>query len=173
VRIPQQDGAVRAFNKLARPLQHNWRRSSDIGAAVSKRCLGARFNQFSKTRNSARQAPKLCRGFERELRAIEDSAMLGRRLIAMRCLSYLLVTAAPLDALAQELRPVPPLPIGPSQATASNHARELSEMADRAADISARCQSSGAALGSQAYKKCRSLLEDKMFDLTTPAARRY
>jgi len=88
--------------------------------------------------------------------------MLGRLLAAMRCLCFLLVTAAPLDALAQDVRPVPPLPIGPRQATASDHARELSEMADRAANISARCQSSGAALGSQAYKKCRALLEDKM-----------
>jgi hypothetical protein len=35
-------------------------------------------------------------------------------------------------------------------------------MADTAARDSARCQSSGAALGSQAYKKCRALLEDKM-----------
>jgi hypothetical protein len=35
-------------------------------------------------------------------------------------------------------------------------------MADRAAYISEKCQSSGAALGSQAYKKCRALLEDKM-----------
>jgi len=87
--------------------------------------------------------------------------MLGKLPAAMRCLSLLLVTAAPLHALAQE-RPVPPLPIGPRQATASSHARVLSEMADRAANISARCQSSGAALGSQAYKKCRALLEDKI-----------
>jgi hypothetical protein len=35
-------------------------------------------------------------------------------------------------------------------------------MADRAARVSEKCQSSGAALGSQAYKKCRALLEDKM-----------
>jgi hypothetical protein len=72
------------------------------------------------------------------------------------------MTAAPLDALAQDVRPVPPLPNGPRQAAASDHARELSEMADREANISAKCQSSGAALGSQAYKKCRALLEDKI-----------
>jgi hypothetical protein len=48
------------------------------------------------------------------------------------------------------------------QATARDHARALSEMADTAARDSAKCQSSGAALGSQAYKKCRALLEDKM-----------
>jgi hypothetical protein len=95
-------------------------------------------------------------------RGILDMAVLGRLPVVMRCLSFLLVTAAPLDALAQDVRPVPPLPIGPRQATASDHARDLSEMADRAADVSARCQSSGAALGSQAYKKCRALLEDKM-----------
>jgi hypothetical protein len=41
-------------------------------------------------------------------------------------------------------------------------ARALSEMTDKAARDSAKCQSSGAALGSQAYKKCRALLEDKM-----------
>jgi hypothetical protein len=35
-------------------------------------------------------------------------------------------------------------------------------MADEASRDSAICQSSGAALGSQAYKKCRALLEDKM-----------
>src|ERR1043166_2915759 len=88
--------------------------------------------------------------------------MLGRLSAALSYLSFLLVTAAPLHALAQDVRPVPPLPIGPRQATASDHARDLSEMADRAADVSARCQSSGAALGSPAYKKCRALLEDKM-----------
>ena len=99
--------------------------------------------------------------------------MLGRLPAAMRCLSLLLVTAAPLHALAQDERPVPPLPIGPRQATASDHARDLSEMADREANVSVRCQSSGAALGSPAYKKCRALLEDKMFVLTTSAARRY
>src|SRR5262249_19254913 len=136
--------------------------------------LGARFNQFSNARNSARQAPKLGRGFERELRGkLGTAAMLGRLLAALRCLSLLLVTAAAPDALAQDVRPVPPLPIGPRQATASDHARDLSEMADREANISARCQSSGTALGSPAYKKCRALLEDKMFDLTTPTARRY
>jgi hypothetical protein len=66
--------------------------------------------------------------------------MVGRLPAAMRCLSFLLVTAAPLHALA----------------------RVLSEMAEIAARNSAKCQSSGAALGSQAYKKCRALLEDKM-----------
>jgi hypothetical protein len=80
----------------------------------------------------------------------------------MRCLSFLLVTATPLQALAQDERPVPPLPIDARQATARDHARALSEMADTAARNSERCQSSGAALGSQAYKKCRALLENKM-----------
>jgi hypothetical protein len=88
--------------------------------------------------------------------------MVGRLPAAMRCLSFLLVTAAPLHALAQDERPIPPLPIGPRQTTASDHARALSKMADTAARNSAKCQSSGAALGSQAYKKCRALLEDKM-----------
>jgi hypothetical protein len=76
----------------------------------------------------------------------------------MGCLSFLLVTATPLCVLAQDERPVPPLPI----TTAVDHARALSEMADTAARDSAKCQSSGAALGSQAYKECRALLEDKM-----------
>src|SRR5262249_31088834 len=40
--------------------------------------------------------------------------------------------------------------------------RAAREMADTAARVSARCQSSGAALGTQAYKRCPSLLEDKM-----------
>ena len=84
------------------------------------------------------------------------------RLLAAMCLSFLLVTVAPIHALAQGERPVPPLPIAPSQATARDHARALSEMADTAARDSAKCQSSGAALGSQAYKECRALLEDKM-----------
>ena len=89
---------------------------------------------------------------------------------AMRCLSFLLVTAAPLHALAQDERPVPPLPIGPRQ---SNHARALSEMADTTARDSAKCQSSGAALGSQAYKKCR-LLEDKIrIENDVPSDRGY
>jgi len=88
--------------------------------------------------------------------------MPGRLPAAMRCLSFLLVTAAPLHALSQDKRPVPPLPIGPRQETARDHARALSEMTDTAARDSAKCQSSGAALGSQAYKECRALLEDKM-----------
>jgi len=86
--------------------------------------------------------------------------MVGRLPAAMRCLSFLLVIAAPLHALAQDERPIPPLPIAPRQAT--DHARALSEMADIAARNNAICQSSGAALSSQAYKKCRALLEDKM-----------
>jgi hypothetical protein len=89
--------------------------------------------------------------------------MLERLPAAMRCLSFLLVTAVPLHALAQDERPIPPLPIIRSrQAAATDHARALSEMTDRAARDSAKCQSAGAALGSQAYKKCRALLEDKM-----------
>jgi hypothetical protein len=91
-----------------------------------------------------------------------DRSMLGRLLVAMRSLSFLLLIAAPLHALAQDERPVPPLPIDARQASARDHARSLSEMADTAARDSARCLSSGASLGSQAYKRCRSLLEDKM-----------
>jgi hypothetical protein len=90
---------------------------------------------------------------------IAAKTILERLPRAMGCLSFLLVTATPLHALAQDERPVPPLPIG---ATATDHARALSEMADTAARDSARCQSSGAALGSQAYKECRALLEEKM-----------
>jgi hypothetical protein len=48
------------------------------------------------------------------------------------------------------------------QATPLDHAHALSEMTERAANDSAKCQSSGAALGLQAYKRCRALLEDKM-----------
>jgi hypothetical protein len=48
------------------------------------------------------------------------------------------------------------------QPTALDHAHALSEMAERAANDSAKCQSSGAALGLQAYRRCRALLEDKM-----------
>jgi hypothetical protein len=48
------------------------------------------------------------------------------------------------------------------QMTTPDHAHVLSQMADTAARDSAKCQSSGAALGSEAYKKCRALLEDKM-----------
>ena len=88
--------------------------------------------------------------------------MLGRLSAAVRCLSILLVTAAPLHALAQDERPVPPLPIAAKQGAARDHARALSEMADTAARDSTKCQSSGALLGSQAYKKCRALLEDRM-----------
>jgi hypothetical protein len=133
-----------------------------LGLVRGRISLAARFNQNSNTRSSARHAPKLCRSSSANWEAIGDSAMPGRLLAAMSCLSFLLLTAAPREAMARDERPVPPLPIGPRQATASDHARELSEMADRAANISARCQSSGAALGSQAYKKCRALLEDKM-----------
>jgi hypothetical protein len=41
-----------------------------------------------------------------------------------------------------------------------DHGHALSDMADTG--DSARCQSSGAALGSQAYTECRALLESKM-----------
>jgi hypothetical protein len=88
--------------------------------------------------------------------------MFERLPAVMMCLAFLLVTAAPLHALAQDERPVPPLPIAAGQATVRDHALALSELADTAARDSAKCQSSGAALGSQAYKECRALLEDKM-----------
>ena len=87
--------------------------------------------------------------------------MLGKLPALTWCLSFFL-TATPFNALAKDERPVPPLPIDARQATARDHARALSEMADTAARDSARCQSSGAALGSQAYKECRALLESKM-----------
>jgi hypothetical protein len=45
---------------------------------------------------------------------------------------------------------------------ASNGNRTRTCSVDTAARDSAKCQSSGAALGSQAYKECRALLEDKM-----------
>jgi hypothetical protein len=89
-------------------------------------------------------------------------AMLGRLPAAIWCVSFLLIAGSPLHALANDERPVPPLPIDAGQTTAREHARALSEMADTAARDSARCQSSGAALGSQAYKECRALLESKM-----------
>src|SRR5262249_45699161 len=118
----------------------------------------------SNNRSAARRAPKLGRGLGKphgtgKWTPLGDRAMLGRLPAAMRCLSFLLVTAAPLHALARDDRPVPPLPVGPRQA---DHARALSEMADTAARDSAKCQSSGAALGSQAHKECRALLEYKM-----------
>jgi hypothetical protein len=48
-------------------------------------------------------------------------------------------------------------------------------MADIAARDCAKCQLSGAALGSQAYKKCRALLEDKMMSIenNVPPNRSY
>ena len=88
--------------------------------------------------------------------------MLGKLPAVTWCLSFLLMTATPFNALAKDERPVPPLPIDASQALARDHARALSEMSDTAARDSARCQSSGAAPGSQAYKECRALLENKM-----------
>ena len=48
------------------------------------------------------------------------------------------------------------------QPTPLDYTHALSAVADKAANDSAKCQSSGAALGSQAYKQCRALLEDKM-----------
>ncbi len=59
------------------------------------------------------------------------------------------------------------------QPTPFDHAHVLSEMADKAANDSARCQASGAALGSQAYKRCQVLLEDKMSIEDVPADRAY
>src|SRR5690349_2734300 len=100
--------------------------------------------------------------------------MLRRLPAAIRCLSFFLMTAAPLQALAQDERPVPPLPIDTKQVTVRDHARALSEMSDTAARDSARCQSSGAALGSQAYKECRALLESKMsIEKDVPPDRSY
>jgi hypothetical protein len=59
------------------------------------------------------------------------------------------------------------------QPTPLDHA-PISEMADKAANDSAKCQSSGAALGSQAYKQCRALLEDKMsIESDVPPDRSY
>jgi hypothetical protein len=43
--------------------------------------------------------------------------------------------------------------------TLQDRAHVISQMTDRAARDDAQCQSSGAALGSRAYNKCRKLLE--------------
>ena len=122
-----------------------------------------RFNQFSKQSQSgppsAQALPRFRVTSGARTRGTWDRAMVGRLPAAIRCLFVLLVTAAPLNVLAQDERPIPPLPIAPRQAT--DHARALSEMAETAARDSAKCQSSGAALGSQAYKKCRALLWSK------------
>jgi hypothetical protein len=60
------------------------------------------------------------------------------------------------------------------RATPADHAHVLSEMADSAAADSAKCQSSGAALGSQAYKECRALLEAKIsIEKDVPPDRSY
>jgi hypothetical protein len=53
-------------------------------------------------------------------RTCGNRTMLGRLQGAMRSLSFLLVTAAPLHALAQDERPVPPLPI-PDVAPTATH----------------------------------------------------
>jgi hypothetical protein len=58
--------------------------------------------------------------------------------------------------------------------TPPDRTRVLSEMADTAGSDSAKCQTSGAALGSQAYKQCRALLEDKMsIEKDVPPDRSY
>ncbi len=48
------------------------------------------------------------------------------------------------------------------QPESSDRAQALSKIVDTDASDSARCQSSGAALGSRAYNECRALLKDKM-----------
>jgi hypothetical protein len=59
---------------------------------------------------------------------LRGRAMLGRLPGVMRCLSFLLVTAAPLHALAQDERPVPPLPI-PDVAPTATHIPHVSSTA--------------------------------------------
>ncbi len=55
-----------------------------------------------------------------------------------------------------------------------DHSHALSEMGDTAARDSEKCQSSGAALGSQAYEQCRALLESKMsIETDAPSDRGY
>jgi len=75
VRIPQQDGAVRAFNKLARTFAAQVGRSSDTGAAVGKRChlaLREARHLLSPSNISARQlffsgrSPRLAEGQKSE-----------------------------------------------------------------------------------------------------------
>ncbi len=48
------------------------------------------------------------------------------------------------------------------QPGSNDRAQMLSKIVDTDASDSARCQSSGAALGSRAYNECRALLKDKM-----------
>ncbi len=60
------------------------------------------------------------------------------------------------------------------QPTPFDHAHVLSEMADKTANDSARCQASAAALGTPAYKKCQALLADKIsIEKDVPADRAY
>jgi hypothetical protein len=56
--------------------------------------------------------------------------------------------------------------------TSQDRAHLISDMTDRAARDSAQCQSSGAPLGSQAYKDCRKLLESRMSIENNVPARR-
>ncbi len=60
------------------------------------------------------------------------------------------------------------------QSESNDRARMLSKMVDTDASDSARCQSSGAALGSRAYSECRALLKDKMsLERDVPSDRGY
>jgi hypothetical protein len=47
------------------------------------------------------------------------------------------------------------------ETTPRDRAHVISQMTDWAASDDARCQSSGAALGSRAYEECRTLLEKR------------
>jgi hypothetical protein len=49
-----------------------------------------------------------------------------------------------------------------SPAEPTDRAHDISKMTDAAASDNAKCQSSGATLGTPTYKKCLELLEDKM-----------
>ena len=61
-----------------------------------------------------------------------------------------------------------------SQTMPRGHAHALSEMANRAAADSAKCQSAAGPLGSQAYKECRALLEARIsIEKDVPPDRAY
>jgi hypothetical protein len=159
-----RNSGVKALSEVRRPEVHTRTISQIFCVNARSLFVAPPAHQHSQFGPMSAQALPWFRSISWECtwRTCWDKTMLERLLGAMGCLSFLLVTATPLHALEQEERPVPPLPITPRQATAPDHARALSEMADTAARDSAKCQSSGAALGSQAYKECRALLEDKM-----------
>jgi hypothetical protein len=163
LRIESPARTLHFFIRSARRLVAIWPPSQLVRLAQQLRQLGDAHSNASRSRQT-RPVPVVCSG-ARPAAFINHRKEFFRLLFLSKAGVVSRVLKRRSDASGTALHIVALVAVMVAscawQPTPLDHRHALSEMADTAARTSARCQSSGAALGSPAYKKCRALLESK------------